>query len=68
MVVIARQPARGPDSVVSLYQMVFGGAAALWRQVLHSGGLLGVVRSVFLDFLSMQDCVSTTTSWAGEGW
>ena len=44
--------ARGPDSMVSLCQMVFAGAAALQRQVLHSGGLLGVVRSVFLDFLS----------------
>ena len=58
----ARQPARGPDSVVSLCQMVFGGAAALRRQILHSGGLLGVVRSVFLDFLSMLDRVLTATS------
>ena len=58
----ARQPARGPDSVVSLCQMVFGGAAALRRQVLHSGGLLGVVRSVFLDFLSTLDRVLTATS------
>ena len=61
-VVTARLPARSPDSVVSLCQMVFGGAAALRRHVLHSGGLLGVVRSVFLDFLSMQDRVSTATS------
>ena len=42
-VVTTRQPARGPDSVVSLCRTVYGGAAALWRQVLHGGGLLGVV-------------------------
>ena len=30
--------------------MVYGGAAALWRQVPHGGGLLGVVQSGFLDF------------------
>ena len=61
-VVTVRQPARGSDSVVSLCQMVFGGAAALRRQVLHSGGLLGMVRSVFLDFLSTLDRVLTATS------
>ena len=48
--------------MVSLRQMVFAGAAALRRQVLHSGGLLGVVRSVFLNFLSTRDRVLTVTS------
>ena len=31
VVVTARQPARGPDSMVLLCQMVFAGVAALWR-------------------------------------
>ena len=48
----ARQLARGPDSVVSLCRLVYGGAVALQRQVLHGGGLLDVMRSIFLDFLS----------------
>ena len=41
---------------------MFGGAAALQRQVLLSGGLLGVVRSVFVNFLSTRDRVSMVTS------
>lgn len=40
---IARQPARGPNSVVSLYQVKCGVVAVLQRRVPYSGGLLGVV-------------------------
>ena len=62
-VVKARQPARGPDSMVfTLSDGVCWGSGTTGRQVLHSGGLLGVVRSVFLDFLSTWDRVSTATS------
>ena len=42
----ARQPARGPDSVVPLRRTVDSVAAALWRRVLHGGGLLGAGLSV----------------------
>ena len=51
-VVTVRQPREVQIRWFSLYRMVYGGAMALRRQVLHGGGLLGVVRYVFLDFLS----------------
>jgi len=51
----ARQPARGPDSVVPLRRTVDYVAAALWRRVLHGGGLLGAGLSVSLVFLSVLD-------------
>jgi hypothetical protein len=35
------------NSVVSLRRVMCGVAAALWRRVPHSGGLLGVMRSVY---------------------
>jgi hypothetical protein len=60
--VTVKQPVRGPDLVVSLHRMVYGGAAALQLQVLHGGGLLGVVQYVFLDFLSTREHVSTAPS------
>jgi len=63
----ARQPARGPDSVVPLCRTVDYIAAALWRQVLHGGGLLGAGLSVSLVFLSVLDRALVATSRAGEG-
>ena len=66
-VATARQPARGPDSVVPLRRTVDSVAAALWRRVLHGGGLLGAGLSVFLFSLSALDCALVATSCAGEG-
>ena len=63
----ARQPARGPDSVVPLRRMVDSVAAALWCQVLHGGGLLGAGLSVSLIFLSVLDRALVATSRVGEG-
>ena len=63
----ARQPARGPDSVVPLRRTVDSVAAALWRQVLLGCGLLGAGLSVSLVFLSVLDRTSVATSLAGEG-
>ena len=56
-VATARQPVRGPDSVVSSCKVVGGVAAALRRRVLHSGVLLGAVRSASFGSLSTQGCV-----------
>jgi len=49
VVVVAtmRQPARGPDPVVSLCQVECGVATALRRGVPHSSGPFGVMLSVF---------------------
>nr|TKW36290.1 hypothetical protein SEVIR_2G431100v2 [Setaria viridis] len=47
-VATARQPARGPDSVVSLCQVERDVAAALQQRVPHGGGLLGVVQLFLL--------------------
>ena len=66
-VATARQPARGPDSVVPLRRTVDSVAAALWRQVLLGGGLLGAGLSVSLVFLSVLDRALVATSRAGEG-
>ena len=63
----ARQPARGPDSVVPLRPTVDSVAAVLWRSVLHGGGLLGAGLSVSLVFLSALDRALVATSRAGEG-
>jgi len=41
------QDARGPDPVVSFYQVECGVAAARRRRVLLGGGLLGAVRPGF---------------------
>ena len=65
--VSARQPARGPDSVVPLRRTVDSVAAALWRQVLLGCGLLGAGLSVSLIFLSVLDRALVATSRAGEG-
>ena len=46
----ARQPARGPDSVVPLCWTVVTVAAALRRWVPHGGGLFGAGLSIFLVF------------------
>jgi hypothetical protein len=51
MVATARQPTRGPNSVVSLCQVEGGIATALWRRIPHGGGLVGVVQSSSVSFL-----------------
>jgi hypothetical protein len=66
-VATARQPTRGPYSVVSLCRMVGTVVAALRRRVLHGGGLFGAELSVFLLSLSVLDCILAATSRAGEG-
>ena len=54
VVATARQPTRGPVSVVSLRQ-VEGAVAAVWRlRFSHGGGLPGVIPSASFGFLSMQ--------------
>jgi hypothetical protein len=54
VVATARQPVRGPDSMVSLCQVKDGVAAALRLRlrlrIPHGGGLLGVVQSTFVGF------------------
>jgi hypothetical protein len=67
MVATMRQPARGPDLVLSFCRMVCGVAAALRRRVPHGGGLLGAVRSVSLVSLSACGRVLMATSWVQEG-
>lgn len=47
-VATARQPVRGPDSVVPLCQVECGAAVALQRRVPHNGSLLGAVQSASL--------------------
>ena len=46
----ARQPARGPDSVVPLCQTVGTVAAALRRWVPHDGGMFGAGLSISFVF------------------
>jgi hypothetical protein len=46
VVATTRQPVRGPNLVVSLYQEC-GVAVALRQRVPHGGGLLGAIRFVF---------------------
>jgi hypothetical protein len=54
VVATARQPARGPDLVVSLLQVECGVTMALRRRIPYGSGLLGAVRSVSLGSVSAQ--------------
>ena len=50
--VAIKPPMRGPDSVVSSYQVVCGVAAAPRRRVSQSDGLLGALQSASIGSLS----------------
>jgi hypothetical protein len=54
VVATARQPSRGPVSMVLLHQVKGGVAAARRRRVSYDGGLPGAVLSVSFGSLSMQ--------------